>query len=299
MSSQSGQFLVRFWGVRGRVPCPGDETVRYGGNTPCLEMQIGEQRLVFDGGTGLRVLGQAMLREMPIEAHLFFSHAHWDHTQGFPFFVPAFVRGNRFHIYGAPSLNGITIEKRLHDQMLHPNFPVPLQVMGADLQFHNLRAAETIQIGDVVVENDRLHHPGEALGYRISWNGCCVAYVTDIKGRPCNLDEQILRVARDADVLIYDATYTCDKYEEKVGCDNEWSHDSWQEGVKIAQAAGVGQLIIFHHDPTHTDVFLDEMGDRLEKELPGSVVAMEGMVVEVFPPSPKGKPKEVNVTMLA
>ncbi|MGD1939283.1 MAG: MBL fold metallo-hydrolase [Cyanophyceae cyanobacterium] len=299
MSSQSGQFLIRFWGVRGRVPCPGDETVRYGGNTPCIEMQIGEQRLVFDGGTGLRVLGQAMLREMPVEAHLFFSHAHWDHTQGFPFFVPAFVKGNRFHIYGAPSPNGTTIKKRLHDQMLHPNFPVPLQVMGADLQFHDLRATETVQIGDVRVENDRLHYPGEALGYRVSWNDCCVAYVTDIENRPGDLDEHILRVAQGADVLIYDASYTCDSYLEKVNCNGGWSHASWQEGVRIAKVAGVRQLIIFHHEPTHTDLFLDDVSSKLDQELPGGVVAMEGMMVEVCPSPLKGKSKAVNVTMVS
>ncbi|MGD1849218.1 MAG: MBL fold metallo-hydrolase [Cyanophyceae cyanobacterium] len=299
MSSQSGQFLIRFWGVRGRVPCPGDETVRYGGNTPCIEMQVGEQRLVFDGGTGLRVLGQSMLREMPVEAHLFFTHAHWDHTQGFPFFVPAFVKGNRFHIYGAPSSNGTTIKKRLHDQMLHPNFPVPLQVMGADLQFHDLRATETINIGDVTVENDRLHYPGEALGYRVSWKDCCVAYVTDIKNRPGHLDEHILEIARGADVLIYDATYTCDAYEEKVDCGGGWNYAGWQEGVKIAEAAEVDKLIIFHHEPAHTDGFLDDVSRKLLQELPGGIVAMEGMVVEVFSSSLKGKPKGINVTMLA
>ena len=299
MSSQSGQFLVRFWGVRGSIPCPGPETVRYGGNTPCVEMQVGGQRLVFDGGTGLRVLGQAMLREMPVEAHLFFTHSHWDHIQGFPFFVPAFVKGNRFHIYGAPAPNGATIKQRLNDQMLHPNFPVPLQVMGADLQFHDIQVSETVQLGDVVVENDRLHHPGEALGYRVSWNGCCVAYVTDTEHRPSGLDEHVLRLARDADVLIYDATYTDEEYNSEASSKVGWGHSTWQEAVKIARAANVRQLVIFHHDPLHNDTFLDGVSKELDQELPGSVMAMEGMVVEVLPPAIEGKPNETTVTLMA
>ncbi|MEO1068963.1 MAG: MBL fold metallo-hydrolase, partial [Cyanobacteria bacterium J06638_6] len=126
MAELSEQFLVRFWGVRGSVASPGSSTVRYGGNTSCIEMLVGEHRLIFDGGTGLRELGNALLAEMPVEANLFFTHSHWDHIQGFPFFSPAFVSGNRFNIYGAVAPNGSTIEQRLNDQMLHPNFPVPL-----------------------------------------------------------------------------------------------------------------------------------------------------------------------------
>lgn len=299
MSSQSGQFLVRFWGVRGSIPCPGPETVKYGGNTPCVEMEVDGHRLVFDGGTGLRVLGQSMLREMPVEAHLFFTHSHWDHIQGFPFFVPAFVKGNRFHIYGAPAPNGATIKQRLNDQMLHPNFPVPLQVMGADLQFHDIQAAETVQIGEVLIENDRLHHPGEALGYRVSWDNRCVAYVTDTEHRPSGLDKHVLGLAQDADVLIYDATYTDNEYHSETSSKVGWGHSTWQEAVKIARAANVKQLVIFHHDPLHNDEFLDTIGKELAEERPGSVMAMEGMVLEVSPPAVGDDANATTVTVLA
>jgi phosphoribosyl 1,2-cyclic phosphodiesterase len=136
MSNTENQFIVTFWGVRGSIASPGPETVRYGGNTPCVEMRVGSERLIFDGGTGIRVLGRSLLPQMPLEAHIFFTHSHWDHIQGFPFFEPAFTRGNCFHIYGSVAPNGSTIEQRLNDQMLHPNFPVPLQIMGADLKFY-------------------------------------------------------------------------------------------------------------------------------------------------------------------
>lgn len=128
-------LTIRFWGVRGSIPCPGSHTVRYGGNTPCVEIQANGQRVIFDGGTGLRVLGEHLMGQQPVAAHLFFTHTHWDHIQGFPFFQPAFVPGNQFHIYAVPGKNGQGIERRLNDQMLHPNFPVPLQIMGGDLRF--------------------------------------------------------------------------------------------------------------------------------------------------------------------
>ena len=111
--SLESDFVVQFWGVRGSIPSPGSETVRYGGNTSCVEMRIGGKRLIFDGGTGLRMLGKSLLSEMPVEAYMFFTHSHWDHIQGFPFFVPAFAKGNCFHIYGAIAPNGDSMEKRL------------------------------------------------------------------------------------------------------------------------------------------------------------------------------------------
>ncbi len=144
MSSTHNLFTIQFWGVRGSIACPGPETVRYGGNTPCIEMRVGSERLIFDGGTGLRVLGQSLLSQMPVEAYMFFTHSHWDHIQGVPFFIPAFVKGNCFHIYGALAPNGASLKQRLTDQMLHPNFPVPLQVMQADLQFNDLKIGEKV-----------------------------------------------------------------------------------------------------------------------------------------------------------
>ena len=282
MSDTENQFLIRFWGVRGSIACPGSHTVRYGGNTSCIEMRVGGNLLVFDGGTGLRELGLKLLSEMPMDATLFFTHSHWDHIQGFPFFVPAFVPGNTINIYGAIAPNGSTIEQRLNDQMLHPNFPVPLQIMGADMKFCDIDVGETVKVGDVKVENTLLNHPGEAVGYRVSWNGKTAAYITDTEHFPDRLDENVLWLTRDADVMIYDSTYTDNEYHNENSSKVGWGHSTWQEAVKIAKAANVKQLVIFHHDPLHNDDFMDEVAQDTAEQFPNSVVAKEGMVIDLM-----------------
>lgn len=287
MSSNPNLFTIHFWGVRGSIASPGPETVRYGGNTPCIEMRVGGERLIFDGGTGIRILGQSLLSQMPVEAYMFFTHSHWDHIQGFPFFVPAFIKGNRFHIHGTPAPNGATIKQRLNDQMLHPNFPVPLQIMGADLNFYDLQMGEKLEIGEITVENAKLNHPGEATGYRVSWKGYSAAYVTDTEHFPDRLDENVLWLARNADVLIYDATYTDEEYHSPATPKVGWGHSTWQEAVKVAEAAKVKKLVIFHHDPLHNDDFLDCVAEQATQRFPDTIMAREGLSIQLIPPSIK------------
>ncbi|MEC4803405.1 MAG: MBL fold metallo-hydrolase [Jaaginema sp. PMC 1079.18] len=283
MSSDQDLFKVTFWGVRGSIPCPGAETVRYGGNTPCVEMQVGGQRLIFDGGTGLRVLGQSLMKDLPVEGHIFFTHSHWDHIQGFPFFTPAFIPGNRFNIYGAVAPNGATIKQRHHDQMLDPNFPVPLQVMQADLQFNNIVPGKTLHLDEVNIDSAKLNHPGQAVGYRVSWRGRSVAYVTDTEHYPDRLDPSVLTLAQEADVLIIDAAYTDEEYYSPKSSKEGWGHSTWQEAVKIAKAAKVKQLVIFHHDPLHNDDFLDRIGEKVAVAFPNSLLAQEGKSLVLRP----------------
>ena len=274
-------FVVQFWGVRGSIPSPGSETVRYGGNTSCVEMRVGGKRLIFDGGTGLRVLGKSLLPHMPVEAHMFFTHSHWDHIQGFPFFVPAFIKGNCFHIYGAIAPNGATMKQRLHDQMLHPNFPVPMQVMQSDLKFYDLLPGDTLQLDDITIETGTLNHPNTAMGYRVTWQGRTAVYATDTEHYPDRLDENLLHLARDANLMIYDACYTDEEYHDPKTPKIGWGHSTWQEGVKAAKAAGVKRLVIFHHDPNHNDDFLDNVEAQVESVFPNSVLAREGMILPV------------------
>jgi phosphoribosyl 1,2-cyclic phosphodiesterase len=247
-------------------------------------MRVGDSRLIFDGGTGLRVLGQTLLSQMPVKAHMFFTHSHWDHIQGFPFFVPAFIPGNCFHIYGAIAPNKATIQQRLHDQMLHPNFPVPLQIMGADLKFNDIEVGKPLELGEIKVETALLNHPGEAIGYRVNWRGYAAAYVTDTEHFPDRLDENVLYLAQDAEVLIYDATYTDEEYYAEKSSKVGWGHSTWQEAVKVAKAANVKKLVIFHHDPLHNDEFLDRVGEQVAQRFPNSLMAREGLSLQLLPP---------------
>lgn len=276
-TSLDSEFFIYFWGVRGSVATPGKETVHYGGNTSCVEMRVGGKRLIFDGGTGLRLLGTSLMSQLPVEAHLFFSHSHWDHIQGFPFFVPAFIPGNRFHVYGAVAPNGATMKQRLSDQMLHPNFPIPLQGMRSELKFYDLHPGDVVTIDDITIETAHLNHPSEALGYRVTWQGHTAVYCTDTEHYPDRLDENVLSLARNADIFIYDATYTDEEYHHPVTSKVGWGHSTWQEGIKVAKAAGVKHLVIFHHDPAHDDEFLAKVETQIQAEFPDAFLAREGM----------------------
>lgn len=287
MGNPKAAFEIQFWGVRGSIPCPGADTVRYGGNTSCVEMRVGGERLIFDGGTGIRLLGETLRRGFPnqgIRGHLFFTHTHWDHIQGFPFFAPAFTRGNHFKIYGAPTPNGASIKQRLHTQMLHPNFPVPLQIMQGNLEFYDLDIGETLTFDSgITVENRPLNHPGQALGYRVSFQGRRAAFITDTEHFLDRLDPNVLALAQDVDLLIIDATYTDEEYYDPQDSKIGWGHGTWQEAVKVAQAAGAKQLVLFHHDPSHSDSRLDAILEQARRRFPHTLLAQEGLTLALSP----------------
>ena len=284
MYSAIDQFQVQFWGVRGSIACPGKDTVRYGGNTPCVEMRVGTERLIFDAGTGIRLLGEQMVMESRQNhtGHIFFSHSHWDHIQGFPFFSPAFMVGNCFDIYGGLTGNGISIQERLNTQMMDPNFPVPLKIMGAEMSFHNLAIGEVVNIGKVAVTSAPLNHPGGATGYRVNYSDRSAAYVTDTEHRLGELDADVLKLIQGVDLFIYDCTYTDAEYSNAANSKIGWGHSTWQEGVRLAAAAGVKELVIFHHDPSHDDQFMDEIARSAKELFAGAMVAQEGKVCDLF-----------------
>lgn len=273
-----GSFTVHFWGVRGSIPSPGADTLRYGGNTACVEVLVGDQRLIFDGGTGLRMLGKQLQQlGRPVEGSLFFTHTHWDRIQGFPFFLPAFDPKNRFEIYGGPAANGASIKQCLMDQMLRPNFSVPLQQMQAKLGFHNISAGSVITLGDVMIETIGLNRYTNALGYRVSWQGHSLVYATDTDHSQLRVDPNLMYLAAGADVLIFNGTYADIDY---YGAGNpQWV--PWEIGVKAAQDANVKSLVLFHHDPRHGDNDLDQLEAKLQGCFAHVCLAREGMVLRL------------------
>ncbi|QQE66570.1 MBL fold metallo-hydrolase [Leptolyngbya sp. BL0902] len=273
------QFLVRFWGVRGNIPTPGPDTVRYGGNTACVEVQVADQRLIFDGGTGLRSLGlQLAQQDRPVEAHLFFTHTHWDRIQGFPFFHPAFDADSHLHIYGATALNGASIKQRLTEQMLRPNFFKPLQAMTADLAFHTIQPGSHLKIGDVSIDTVSLNPHTAALGYRVTWQGKSMVYASDTDPDAAVADPNLLFLAAAADLLIFDGTYLDMAY-----ADLQSHHQApWEMGVEIAKASGVKRLLLFHHNPCHSDSYLAQLEGHIQAAFPQAALAQEGMIIDLL-----------------
>ncbi len=281
LSEPIGDFVVKFWGVRGSIPTPGKDTIRYGGNTSCIEMRIAGKRLVFDGGTGIRELGEEMMQEIPVEAYIFFTHYHWDHIQGFPLFAPAFTQGNCFHIYGTIPPEGESMKKHFIERVLHYNSPVPLNGMQANLQFYELQHGQKMMLDDIEIETGSLNHPNTAIGYRVTWDGRTVVYCSDTEHFPDRLDESVVNLARNADILIYDAMYTNDEYHHPKSSKVGWGHSTWQEAIKVAEAAGVKEVVIFHHEPTHSDDDLDKIAEKVKAVFPKAVMAREGLSLSV------------------
>ncbi|MCL2725826.1 MAG: MBL fold metallo-hydrolase [Polyangiaceae bacterium] len=278
---------ITFWGVRGSIPSPGPDTVAVGGNTSCVEVRAGEALIVFDSGTGLRLLGKKLLKEMPLTAHLFFSHVHWDHIQGFPFFDPAFVSGNLIHLYGGNNVSR-TLEETLAGQMDHPNFPVHLGDMGAEMVFHDIVENRPVEIdgGDgskIVVTAAPGNHPNGVWAYRVDHHGKSVVYATDTEHYAV-IDPRLVKLATDVDVLIYDAQYTPEEYAGTAGTGGPkvgWGHSTFDEAAKLANAAGVKHLVLYHHDPMQNDAAVREKERRARTLFASCEAAREGRSIEL------------------
>lgn len=279
-------FSVRFWGVRGSIACSGPRTARYGGNTSSLEVRCDERMLLFDAGTGLRYLGNELIKNegvsrlasLPLEADLFLTHTHFDHVAGLPFFKPFFKPQNRFRLWAGHLVEGMTLRRVLGEFMMSPLFPVPPQIFRARMEYREFKAGETLRPAEgIAVRTTLLNHPDGATGYRVDYGGHSICYLTDTEHVPGAPDRNILGLIAGADLVIYDSMYTDAEYDAYVG----WGHSTWQEGVRLCRAAGAKRLAVFHHDPEHDDDMLDGIAREVEKELPGSIVARDGLVVAV------------------
>ena len=275
--SETAQLSVRFWGVRGSVPTPIATNQRYGGNTICVELLLGDQRVIFDGGTGIVDLGQHLQRQSALSnGHILFTHTQWDRIQGFPFFQPAFVAGNQFTVYGGTAPNGASIKHCLTDQMLQPHFSMPLQHMRADLSFDTLSDGSSFQIGNIQVNVMRTNTLTEALGYRLTWQGYTVVYATDTS--PDVIDPDFLQFVDQADILIYDGTYRDLTYLHAG--DSPETQQPWELGVEIAQRANVKELTLLHHSPIQNDAALDQLQREVSDRFANAKVAYEGLVLK-------------------
>jgi phosphoribosyl 1,2-cyclic phosphodiesterase len=271
------EFFVKFWGVRGSIACPGPSTLKYGGNTSCIEVRCGDYNFIFDAGTGLKKLGDSLPPNAPLNYDIFLTHTHFDHLNGFPFFKPAYSAASRLKIWaGHLRPNNRSIEEEIRNLMDRPFFPITVDIMAATLIFNDFEYGETLQISpQITLRTAKLNHPDGATGYRVEFDNRSICYVTDTEHVPGKPDENIINLIRDADLVIYDCNFTDAEFEHYRG----WGHSTWQEGVRLCKLANAKKLVVFHHDPSHDDAFMDRVAKEVEQALPGSVVAQENMVI--------------------
>jgi len=273
---------LRFWGVRGSIPSPGPKTVRYGGNTTCLEVWTDDDELIIlDAGTGIFPLAQTLLEKMPVHAHIFNTHSHWDHIQGLPFFIPLFVPGNQVSIYGASDpVTGRNIEEILHVQLQYRFFPIRECELNAQIEYISLKEGEQVSVGNALVTPVLMNHPVVNFGYRIDHGGKSLFFTGDHEPS-YNIYEpeddeyamyqalieqkngSILKSMRNVDVLVADSSYTEAEYPAKKG----WGHGTFDTCMQMAENTRAGQLFLTHHEPTRDDealeaVFSESLGKR-------------------------------------
>ena len=284
---------VRFWGVRGSIASPGPHTVRYGGNTTCIEIRTDNNELIIlDAGTGIFPLSQTLLAEMPITANVLITHSHWDHIQGLPFFIPNFIPGNTLRLHGGfDPVSGKGVEQVMSVQLQYSYFPVREEEMKGRIEYVTLSPGEPVQVGSATVTPCLLNHPVVDFGYRIDCNGKSVFFTGDHEP-PYNIydpqdegyaayqslvDEKnraIVEAIRGVDVLIADTSYTAEEYPAKKG----WGHGTFATSIELAQQAGVQVLFCTHHEPTRSD---DALERAFAKVLSQRGAPQQGLVIRL------------------
>ncbi len=280
---------LTFWGVRGTLPVPGAHTIRYGGNTPCVSIRFPKGNLfIFDAGSGIKSLSDHLMSvNAPlVNAKIFISHPHWDHINALPFFSPLYVQGNHIEILG-PSHGDITVRDMISGQMDGVYFPIRIKEFSAHVDFRDLNE-EAIDIDNIHVRTMLLNHPGHCLGYRVTYGGRSICYVTDNELYPPETPQhnpyylnQLTDFVRGAEVLITDCTYRASEYVSKIG----WGHSTVEQVVDLAHAAAVDTLCLFHHDPGQDDDDIDDkhaLAVSLLKEKDSAVTCVAPKEKDVF-----------------
>jgi phosphoribosyl 1,2-cyclic phosphodiesterase len=298
------ELKIKFWGVRGSHPTPGAGTIKYGGNTACVEIRAGSRTIILDAGTGIIPLGRELARRAAIEKRglellLLFSHLHHDHTQGFPFFVPAYLPNTRLHIFG-PGDTPETLKQILEHNQSSEIFPVRLRDMAATKNIRSVQesqmivwdeegvrmAAPALRLSEEVLVI-RIHksyaHPGSVFIYRVSWRGKSVVYATDTEGY-IGTDRRLVAFARDADVLIHDAQYGEAHYAGQLpgfSSTQGFGHSTATMACEVAASAETGQLVLFHHDPAYSDEMVTAQENTARANFPDSCAAYEGLEINI------------------
>jgi phosphoribosyl 1,2-cyclic phosphodiesterase len=294
----SDELRVKFWGVRGSYPAPRAGTVKFGGNTACVEIRAGDRTFILDAGTGIIPLGRELARRRALEVMLLFSHLHHDHTQGLPFFLPAYMPNAKLHIFG-PDGTHASLKNVLEHNQSAETFPVRLHEMASLKDIQSVRESQTIvwdEAGVRVTESSldtgddavviRIHksyaHPGGVFMYRITWRGKSVVYATDTEGY-VGTDRRLVKFAQKADMLIHDSQYLEAHYRGQLAefpSTQGYGHSTALMACEVAVAAEVGQLILFHHDPSYSDAVVEGMEASAKKKFANVQAAYEGL--EIF-----------------
>ncbi|NJK81079.1 MAG: MBL fold metallo-hydrolase [Chloroflexaceae bacterium] len=299
------QFIVRFWGTRGSYPVPGPHTLRYGGNTTCVELQIGQHTLIIDAGTGIINLGYDLLRRskenggIPISATILLTHMHHDHTQGFPFFLPAYQGTSTLHILG-PRTFDEELEDTLNHAVLPPSHPVSLTEMPSlkvvrslhenemitidhergRLQIHNIYHSQVVTSPDtirILIHRSHAHPRNGVYVYRIEWRGKSVVFASDTEGY-VDTDRRLVAFARDTNLIIHDSQYSNADY---VSGRQGWGHSTPEMACSVAMLAGAQRLVLFHHEPRYDDEAIQDLEREAQKIFPNTVAAYEGLEIEL------------------
>jgi phosphoribosyl 1,2-cyclic phosphodiesterase len=281
LAQQNGglRMELKFWGVRGSIPTPAPENLGFGGNTTCLEVRLGNGDVVIiDGGTGARKLGLDLLQRsagQSLNLNLLMTHFHWDHIQGIPFFAPLYSPAN--HIRFLTTKPAEEVRNILEGQMTHPYFPVAFDLLAAKREFHSMdgKIGQKLCNDMLTVHSFPLNHPQGASGYRMESGGAVIVHACDHEHGDPVLDKTIREYAEGADVLVYDAQFTPEEYPSKKG----WGHSTWMEGIQVARDAGVKQLVLAHHDPSHTDEFMRGVLEAARQHFDQVIIAREGSSV--------------------
>jgi phosphoribosyl 1,2-cyclic phosphodiesterase len=275
LAQKVGVPVVTFWGVRGSLPVPGPETVLYGGNTTCIEVETpshdGQCRFIIDAGSGMQPLGRSRDWSGTRRLDLLLTHLHHDHVIGLPFFNAMSAKDIVIHVW-CGNLGGETAEAALRSMFAPPLFPLPLDEFPARFRFHGFKSGATLDINGVTIRTAPLEHPSGATGYRFDGDAGSLAIITDIEHRPAGPDPAVVALCRGADTLVYDSMFE----EQEYGRCRGWGHSTVRAGIALARAAGVRQLVGFHHAPEHDDTIMADRDRRLRAEWPEALMAREG-----------------------